>query len=73
VPSLTGELVRRTRMLAEDPSVEFDVPDESDDLDAVEIERGSADPDDWSAAPSQFTCPECHGSLFERQDGTIVR
>ena len=46
--------------------------DQSDDLDAVEIDRGTADTDEWSAAPSQFTCPECHGSLFERQDGTIV-
>ena len=25
------------------------------------------------ATPSTFVCPECHGALFERQDGTIVR
>ncbi len=73
VPALTKELVRRTRILAADPAVELDVADESDDLDAVEMDRGTPDPDEWSAAPSQFTCPECHGSLFERQDGTIVR
>src|SRR5262245_33971974 len=73
VPSLTAELVRRTRILAADPAVELDVTDESDHLDAVEMDRGAPDSDDWSAAPSQFTCPECHGSLFERQDGTIVR
>ena len=73
VPALTTELVRRTRILAADPAVELDVTDQSDDLDAVEMDRGTPDPDDWSAAPSQFTCPECHGSLFERQDGTIVR
>jgi len=73
VPSLTSDLVRRTRILAADPAVELDVTDQSDDLDAVEIDRGTADTDEWSAAPSQFTCPECHGSLFERQDGTIVR
>ena len=73
IPALTNELVRRTRILAADPAVELDVADESDDLDAVEMDRGTPDPDEWSAAPSQFTCPECHGSLFERQDGTIVR
>lgn len=73
LPALTTELVRRTRILAADPAVELDVTDQSDDLDAVEMDRGTPDPDDWSAAPSQFTCPECHGSLFERQDGTIVR
>lgn len=73
VSALTSELVRRTRILAADPAVELDVTDQPDDLDAVEMDRGTPDPDDWSAAPSQFTCPECHGSLFERQDGTIVR
>lgn len=71
--SLTTELVRRTRILAADPAVEPDVTDQSDELDAVEMDRGTPDPDEWSAAPSQFTCPECHGALFERQDGTIVR
>ena len=47
--------------------------DDADDLDAVEMDRGNPDPDDWAAVPSPFTCPECHGILFERQDGTIVR
>jgi two-component system, chemotaxis family, protein-glutamate methylesterase/glutaminase len=61
VPALTNELVRRTRVLAADPVVELYVTDESNELDAVEIDRGAADPDEWSAAPSQFTCPECHG------------
>jgi two-component system, chemotaxis family, protein-glutamate methylesterase/glutaminase len=73
VPALTVELVRRTRELAADPAVELDVTDDSDDLDVVEMDHGTPDPDEWSAVPSQFTCPECHGSLFERQDGTIVR
>jgi len=70
---LANELVMRTRLLASQPSLELDVTDESDDLDVVEMDRGAPDPDEWSAAPSQFTCPECHGALFERQDGTIVR
>ena len=47
--------------------------DRSEDLDAVEMDRGAPDTHEWSAVPSQFTCPECHGSLFERQDGTLVR
>ena len=61
VPALTNELVRRTRVLAADPAVELRVTDESNELDAVEIDRATADPDEWSAAPSQFTCPESHG------------
>jgi chemotaxis response regulator CheB len=55
---------RRTRVLAADPGAELDVTDESDDLDVVEMDLGTPSPDEWTAAPSQFTCPECHGSLF---------
>ncbi len=73
VPALTGELVRRTRELAADPPLELDVSDDSDDLDVVEMDHGTPDPDEWAAVPSQFTCPECHGSLFERQDRSSQR
>jgi two-component system chemotaxis response regulator CheB len=73
VPAIATEVVRRTRALASEPALELDVTNESDELDAVETDSGTADPEEWAAAPSQFTCPECHGSLFERTDGTIVR
>jgi len=71
--ALAAEIVRRTRLLDSEPA-ETDVSDdEADELDVVEMDRGAPDPDEWSAVPSEFTCPECHGSLFERQDGTIIR
>jgi two-component system, chemotaxis family, protein-glutamate methylesterase/glutaminase len=73
VPALAGELVRRVDLLVSQPFPERDVSEQSDDLDVVEMDRGTPDPDDWSAIPSQFTCPECHGSLFERKDGSLMR
>lgn len=73
VGALTNEVVRRTRELARQRALESDVSDESDELDVVEMDSGTADPDEWSAVPSRFTCPECHGTLFERQDGTLAR
>ena len=73
IPELTAELVRRVATLSSAPRLELEVSDESEDLDAVEMDRGTPDPDEWSAVPSAFTCPECHGTLFERQDGTLVR
>jgi two-component system chemotaxis response regulator CheB len=73
IPSLASELVRRAKKLASEPTLELDVSDQSDDLDAVEMDRGTAHTDEWAAVPSQFTCPECHGALFERRDGSIVR
>jgi two-component system chemotaxis response regulator CheB len=73
VTALATEVVRRTRELKAEPTLEFAVSDESDELDVVEMDSGTPDPDEWSAAPSGFTCPECHGSLFERQDGTLTR
>ena len=73
VASLAAELVRRTALLAADTSETDMSEDEDEELDIVEMDRGTPDPDDWSAVPSGFTCPECHGALFEREDGTLVR
>jgi two-component system chemotaxis response regulator CheB len=73
VNRLTREVVRRTRELTAEPAAEIDVSDESDELDVVEMDSGTPDPDEWSAVPSGFTCPECHGALFERRDGTLAR
>ena len=46
---------------------------DDDELDTVEMDRGTSDPETWGAVPSQFTCPECHGSLWELKDGQLVR
>ena len=73
VTAIASEVVRRTRDLATEPGLEIDVSDESEELDVVEMDSGTSDPDEWSAVPSGFTCPECHGSLFERRDGTLTR
>ena len=73
VDAIADELVRRTSQLAQD-TTEENVTDEGDEvLDAVEMDRGSSDSDLWNAAPSPYTCPECHGSLYEIKDGTLVR
>ena len=29
--------------------------------------------DDKLGAPSRFTCPECHGALWEIEDGSLLR
>ena len=73
VSALTREVVKRTRDLATEPAQGIDVSDESEELDVVEMDNGTPDPDEWSPVPSGFTCPECHGALFERQDGTLSR
>ena len=73
VDAIARELVRRTELLAggqtEDPVSE----ESTDELDVVEMDRGTSNPDTWNAVPSQFTCPECHGSLWEVRDGALVR
>ena len=73
VPSLAAELVRRTAALAADTSDADMNDDEAEELDVVETDRGTPPPDDWAAVPSPFTCPDCHGSLFQREDGKLVR
>ena len=29
--------------------------------------------DDMLGKPSRFTCPECHGALWEIEDGSLLR
>ena len=73
VPSLAAELVRRTAALTTD-TTDLDMDDDAaEELDVVEMDRGTPQPDDWWAVPSPFTCPDCHGSLFEREDGKLIR
>jgi len=71
--ALAHELVRRTMAL--DSEQNGAEPDDecADELDVVEMDSGTPDPEHWAAEPSPFTCPECHGTLFERKDGTIMR
>jgi two-component system chemotaxis response regulator CheB len=73
VDALAAELVRRTRELCADRTEDFMPDQHGDELDAVEMDRGTPDPNRWPASPSQFTCPECHGALYELKDGVLVR
>lgn len=72
IPALAAEIIRRTATLAADLS-EAPMEDDANELDVVEMDRGVPDPDNWDAVPSPFTCPECHGSLFQRDDGSFTR
>jgi two-component system, chemotaxis family, protein-glutamate methylesterase/glutaminase len=73
VDALAGELRQRVAALASATGDTNMEDDEREDLDVVEMDRGTPDPDHWDATPSEFACPSCHGALFERRDGTLVR
>src|SRR5690606_30680509 len=36
-------------------------------------ESNSMDRNDRLGAPSRFTCPDCHGALWEIEDGDLLR
>ncbi|HUQ82783.1 MAG TPA: chemotaxis protein CheB [Gemmatimonadaceae bacterium] len=73
VDALADELRARVAALTAMPG-DTDMENENgDELDVVEMDSGTPDPDHWNALPSEFTCPHCHGSLFERHDGHFVR
>jgi two-component system chemotaxis response regulator CheB len=36
-------------------------------------EGGTMEKDDKLGTPSRFTCPECHGTLWEVDDGSLLR
>jgi two-component system, chemotaxis family, protein-glutamate methylesterase/glutaminase len=78
VPALAAELVRLSEVLASEAdrgetrdAGEADA--NGDEPDIVEMDVGTSHPEEWAAGPSPFSCPECHGVLFEREDGTLQR
>ena len=74
VPALASELVRLADALASNSADDSNIrTDDADELDAVEVDLGTPRAEEWAAVPSPFSCPDCHGVLFERQDGTLER
>jgi two-component system, chemotaxis family, protein-glutamate methylesterase/glutaminase len=73
VEEIGTELVRRTARLASQQMADVMAEEPSDEIDVVEMDRVASDPEKWNAVPSQYTCPECHGSLWEIRDGDLVR
>jgi two-component system, chemotaxis family, protein-glutamate methylesterase/glutaminase len=70
VDALAGELRRRVAALASASGDTNMDDDEGDELDVVEMDRGTPDPDRWDAKPSELTCPECHrGSTLPEPRG----
>jgi two-component system, chemotaxis family, protein-glutamate methylesterase/glutaminase len=43
------------------------------EADMAELDAGSIQSHDRPGTPSGFTCPECHGTLFELSEGHLIR
>lgn len=41
--------------------------------DNTENNRGAASPEESEGTPSTFSCPDCHGTLWELRNGDLVR
>jgi two-component system chemotaxis response regulator CheB len=39
----------------------------------AEMETGTVHPNEIPGTPSVYTCPECHGTLWELQEGELIR
>ena len=56
------------------PKVEVPMPDRiKQEADMAELDAGSIASHERPGTPSAFTCPECHGTLFELSDGHLIR
>lgn len=67
-------LVRLAGTPVEEPKGGGEVPDDiRDEIDAVEMDPRLVHADDHPGTPSGYTCPECHGALWEIQQGELVR
>lgn len=67
-------LVRLANTPVEEDQGEGDVSDElKPEIDAVEMDPRLVHGDDHPGDPSGYTCPECHGALWEIKEGELVR
>jgi two-component system chemotaxis response regulator CheB len=67
-------LVRLASTAVEEDKGGGDVPDDlKPEIDAVEMDPRLVHGDDHPGSPSGYTCPECHGSLWEIQEGELMR
>jgi len=67
-------LVRLANTPVEEGQGGGDVSDElKPDIDAVEMDPRLVHGDDHPGHPSGYTCPECHGALWEMHEGELVR
>jgi two-component system, chemotaxis family, protein-glutamate methylesterase/glutaminase len=67
-----GELLRRLTSEAAGPTPEIPADIRLEAAIAAQ-EPASMQKDDQLGSPSAFTCPECHGALWEINDGDILR
>lgn len=73
VGEIAAELVRLAHD-GTDPGGGDEVPDHmEEEIAAAELDSGPLHSDDHPGAPSGFSCPECHGVLWEVEEGDIVR
>ena len=70
--ALGETLLRLTNLPAEEPVTA--VPEELDyELRVLEADMGAIDANEKPGTPSPFTCPECHGTLWQIHDGDLTR
>ena len=56
------------------PQREVPMPDHiKQEADMAELDAGSIQSHERPGNPSAFTCPECHGTLFELSEGHLIR
>lgn len=71
-----GEIVDLLTRLAHEPIAgdEAEIPAEiKQEADMAELDESSLQATERPGRPSGFSCPECHGSLFELSDGEPIR
>ena len=74
LPELLVRLSRAPVTVATEAESEAAMPDEiRQEADMAELDEGSIKEYERPGKPSGFTCPECHGSLFELSEGQLIR
>jgi two-component system chemotaxis response regulator CheB len=73
LPSLLARLSQQIVKEAGDRAMVNEIEEEEMETEIAEFDAGALKGDTRPGTPSVFSCPECHGTLWESREGEMVR
>jgi two-component system chemotaxis response regulator CheB len=73
IPSLLARLSQHVGKEGGDRAMAAEIEEEERETEMAEFDAGALKGDTQPGTPSVFSCPECHGTLWEIREGELIR